>query len=346
VKIRSSIVISLTILLATANSIAVAQGQNRAGTSAAPELMIPVGARYVALAGSATAIATGLEAIYWNPAGLDLNSGSATAMFSHRSYLADMSMNYFGVSGKSSVGTFALSFRSFSIGDIAVTTEDAPDGTGEILSPTFFVAGLSYSKQLSDRISVGVTANVISENFARVGATSIAFDVGVQYRGLFGFQGLAFGVAIKNVGPPIRYDGSGLLVQGGILGSDREITFYKVQAASFELPSVIELGLAYDFVVDDASRISVTGGFQNNNVAYDEYRIGLEYSMNEVFFVRGGYLFAQGSSDKAPSIFQNFTAGAGVNLGNVGGVDLAFDYAFIPVKFFDANHVISVKLGF
>jgi hypothetical protein len=31
---------------------------------------------------------------------------------------------------------------------------------------------------------------------------------------------------------------------------------------------------------------------------------------------------------------------------NVGSVDVTFDYAFRSTKFFDNNHVFSVKLGF
>lgn len=339
-------VAALILALALASEIAFAGGQNRAGTSAAPELLIPLGARYLAMGGSAGAIATGVEAIYWNPAGLDRVERSASAMFSHRTYIADMSVNYFAVSGKFGIGSLALSLRSFSVGDIPVTTETAPDGTGEIFSPTFFVAGLSYSKQLSDRTSVGVTANVINENFARVGGTSIAFDVGVQYRSLLGVEGLAIGVAVKNVGPPMRYGGSGLLVQGSALGSDREITVYRVEAASFELPSTIEIGLAYRFSVGESNQVHVTSAFQNNNFAYDEYRFGVEYSFDNTLYVRGGYLRAAGAAENMPNIFQNFTVGAGVNLTNVGGVGLAFDYAFVPVKFFSNNHVVALKLGF
>lgn len=336
----------LLFLFGALTSSAIGGGQNRAGTSAAPQLLIPVGAQYLAMNGSAGAIATGLEAIFWNPAGVDITERPASAIFSHRSYIADIGVEYFAVSGKFELGSLALSLRSFAIGDIPVTTEDAPDGTGEIVSPTFFVLGLSYSRKLTDRISVGATMNVINENFARVGATSLAFDAGVQYRSLLGVENLVIGVAVKNVGPPMRYGGSGLFVQAEAFGAERQITTYKVEAAAFELPSVIELGLAYRLPIGEGHRLQLAGTFQNNNFAYDEYRIGGEYTFGNTLSIRGGYLLGAGVDERAPNIFQNFTVGAGLGFQDVGGVSMNFDYVFLPVKWFESNHAIAVRIGF
>lgn len=333
-------------LLAVLSSSVMGGGQNRAGTSAAPQLLIPVGAQYLAMNGSATAIASGIEAIFWNPAGLDVTRNSADVIFSYRSYIADMGVNYLAVNGKFGIGSLALSLRSFVVGDIPVTTEDSPDGTGEIVSPTFFIVGLSYSRKLTDRISVGATMNVINESFARVGATSIAFDAGLQYRSLLGVEDLAIGVAVKNVGPPMRYGGSGLFVQAEALGAERHITTYKVEAAAFELPSVIELGLAYRMPLGEANQIQLTGTFQNNNFAYDEYRFGAEYVFDNTVSIRGGYLLGSGVDDRAPNIFENFTVGAGLSFQDVGGVSMNFDYVFVPVKWFDTNHAVSIRIGF
>jgi hypothetical protein len=48
-----------------------ALSQSKAGTSAAPELTIPVGAKYTAMAGASGILAEGVEAITWNPSGVD-----------------------------------------------------------------------------------------------------------------------------------------------------------------------------------------------------------------------------------------------------------------------------------
>ena len=65
-----------------------------------------------------------------------------------------------------------------------------------------------------------------------------------------------------------------------------------------------------------------------------------------MFYVRGGYLFSPQSTEETPNIFQNFTVGAGVKLKQLSGLDLTVDYAYVPVKYFDGNHVFALSLGF
>lgn len=322
-------------------------GQNRAGTSGAPELRIPVGARYLSMAGSSISYVRGLESIYWNPAGVDLSTSDANAIFSHRSYIADMSMNFVAASGRlGDVGTIGLSFRSLNIGDINVTTMDQPDGTGQIISPSYFVLGLTYSKQLTDRISVGANFNLISENIDRVSASTFAFDFGVQYRDLFSLPGFNLGVVVKNLGAPIKFDGNGLYVNADDPNAQRGPTFLKIDAASAELPSEIAIGVSYHRNLDNDNALTVSTTFQNNNYSYDDYKFGLEYSFRNLLYLRGGYLWAPQSDDNTPNIFQNFTVGVGLNLAEFSGLDLSVDYAYVPVKYFDANHVFAISFGF
>jgi opacity protein-like surface antigen len=351
----SVIAVALLILVTVAPLALYAGGENRVGTNAASELLIPVGARDIAMGGSSVATASGLDAIFWNPAGLAKSKHSANAMFSHMNYIADIGIDYVAISSTfEGFGTLGFSLKSVGIGDIAVTNEDNPDGTGQIINPTIVNLGLTYSRLLTDRISVGVTTTLISERFDRVSATGFAFTAGVQYSGLAGVDGLSVGVAVKNIGPQMKFDGDGLLRQGIVNDVLRPGSFYKVEAASFELPSTIELGLAYNYTLVDDNFLTINGVFQNNNFAADEYRVGVEYNYANTFFVRGGYNFseitknqsiqASSSFDKTTHIF-GFTAGAGLHY-PLGSLDVSFDYAYRSVKFLDNNHVFTVGLGF
>lgn len=325
-----------------------AGGQNRAGTYGAPELRIPVGARYLGMAGAPVAVVSGLESIYWNPAGVDVTDYSANAMFSTRSYIADMSMNFAAVSGRfGEVGSFALSFRALNIGDIPVTTMDQPDGTGQIINPNYFILSLNYSKQLTDRVSVGAGINLINESIDRVSATGLSFDFGVQYRNLFEVPGLAIGVVVKNLGPEIKFDGNGLFVTANDPNASRGPTFLKVESQSSDLPSEMSIGVSYAYQLTSENSLQFSSTFQNNNYTYDNYSFGLEYSFKNMFYLRGGYLFSPQADDKTPNIFANYTLGAGVNLKQLSGLDVHVDYAFVPVKIFDeSNHVFAISLGF
>ena len=322
-------------------------GQNRAGTAGAPELRIPVGARYLAMVGSPIANVTGLEAIYWNPAGVDFGSSSANAIFSYRSYIADMTMNYVAASGRlGDLGSIGLSFRSLNIGEINVTTMDQPDGTGQIINPSYFILGLTYSKQLTDRISIGANINLINESIDRVNTSGLSFDFGVQYKNLFEVPGFALGVVVKNLGSSMQYDGNALYVNAEDPTALRGPTFLKVDASLAELPSEISIGLSYQRKLDEENSVTVSAAFQNNNYTYDDYKIGAEYSYKDLLYVRGGYLFSPQSNDKTPNIFQNYALGVGLNMKEFSSIDLSVDYAYVPAKYFDANHVFSISFGF
>src|ERR1051326_5723690 len=113
--------LGLFVLILVVASLGYAGGTNRAGTNAAPELLIPVGARDIAMGGASVATSAGIDAIYWNPAGLARSTFGASAMFSHMSYIADIPVNYFAVGATfEGFGSLGFSLKSIGIGDIAV----------------------------------------------------------------------------------------------------------------------------------------------------------------------------------------------------------------------------------
>jgi hypothetical protein len=327
-----------------------AGGRNRAGTNAASELLIPVGARYIATGGASVAMVNGLDAIYWNPAGLSRMTSSAGAMFSQMSYIADINVSYVAVAANfSGFGSIGITFKTLDFGDIAVTTEDAPDGTGGLFSPTFINMGLTYSRLLSDRISVGATMNLISEKLDRVSANGFAFNMGVQYRDLGNVSGLSMGVAVKNLGGTMQYKGTGLLRQGQLDDISRGPSFYQIAAGTDELPSTIELGLGYTRPFGENSTLNVTSLFQNNNFDDDEVKVGAEYAFRDLFFLRGGWQFAPESTNDATGTENAYIFGPSFGGGfhyDLGGLEVSLDYAWRDANFFDATNVFTITLGF
>ncbi len=337
------ILILVFILLLAVDSI-FAGGGNRTGTGGATQLLIPVGARGISMSGSSVATSTGIEALYWNPAGVAKMDNSASIYFSHMNYIADIGVEYGAVAANfEGFGIISFSIKSLSIGEIAVTTTTDPDGTGSTYTPQMLTAGLTYSRLLTDRISVGLTGNLITEKLGNVSATGFAFTAGVLYDNLGSIDGLSFGIAVKNIGPQMGYDGPGLLQEGTITDLHRPPSLVKVTAATFELPSSFEFGFGYRPKIGGMNSLLVATSYQNHNFSGDEYKLGLEYNYNNMFFLRGGYSYSP-KSQSEDYIF-GFTAGAGVNY-QFEGVDVKIDYAFRDVKYFDGNHIFTISLGF
>ncbi|MBI1803718.1 MAG: PorV/PorQ family protein [Ignavibacteriae bacterium] len=330
-------------LLALSTAVRAGRG-DKTGTAAATELLIPVGARSIALGGACLATMTSIEAIHSNPAGLARAPYSTVTMVSHMTYLADIAVNYAAVSTTiANVATLALSIKSLSVGDIFVTTEDNPDGTGEVTSPTVMVIGGTLARRVSDRISVGITSNLIYERMAKVAATDIAFNVGLQYNGLGGIDGLNFGVVIKNLGPRMRYDGDGLIREAKVDDALRNSSPIKIAGSSSELPSTIEIGLGYMRPVLESNYVVLSATFQNNNFADDEYRFGGEYVMQNIFSFRAGYVYS--SPEDGREYIYGLSTGIGIHT-TLENVDIMTDYAYRAVKYFSGNHVVSLTVGF
>ena len=96
-KLRNLVIFVLLagLVLEITNTIAYAGSRKRRGTSGANELLIPVGSAATALGGANQALVYGVDAIYWNPAGIARSSANSEMMFSrHKGALrAGMSKN-------------------------------------------------------------------------------------------------------------------------------------------------------------------------------------------------------------------------------------------------------------
>lgn len=315
----------------------------RKGTTGAEQLLIPVGAKGIATGGAFVANLTGLESIYYNPAGLSLNDGSE-AMFSYMNYIADINVSYFGASTTlGDLGSVALTFKTLDFGDIPITTTEFPDGDGRTYSPIYLTLGLSYSKVITDRISVGTNLKLINESIENTSATGFAIDFGVQYR--FDSQ-LSLGAVLKNIGPNMKYSGPELQQRTDLSGSNpgSPSGTFEIVSEAYQIPSYFELSIAYNIEINEQNNLQTAATFTANNSLEDLMNFGLEYGFMDVFFVRGGYNYVLAEQSDA-NIF-GFTGGAGVNYDIGAGVGVVFDYAYRDVKEFPtANHVFTVKLS-
>ncbi len=342
---RAQTSVAILVLAAVAMSQGFAGAGNRAGTNGASELLIPVGTRDIAMGGSTLSTAGGVEALFWNPAGTVMMKNSADLYISHMSYIADIGVNYGAVSANiEGFGVLSLSLKSLAVDPILVTTTRDPEGTGQTFKPQFLTVGLSYARQVSERVAVGITGNLVSEQLGDVNATGFAFDVGVLYDNLANIRGLSIAVVAKNIGPQMKYEGTGLLTPATVADQNRPATLYQIQAASFELPSAIHFGVGYKYQLSDEMTVLGSTAFQSSNFSDDEYKFGLELSFQDLLYVRSGYNFAQREDDAREFLFGP-SLGFGVHTA-LGNTDISFDYAFRSLKTFDGNHVFSVKMGF
>ncbi len=348
-KVVYPLVILCVMMAVVGTSLEAQEVENqRIGSAAATELLIPVDARGLAMGGSGIAFSEGVSAIHWNPAGLGRLETSTEAMISSMAYIADIRLSY-GAVGVSfgGFGVVGVSVRSLSFGDITMTTNDDPEGSaGRTFSPSFITVGLTYARAFTDAITAGGTVKMISETMGRANGSGVAFDLGVQYRNVAGLPGLNLGVALKNYGGNMNFGGSGLLRRAITTEGRRPEQYYTVEAASYELPSLIEMGLAYKRDLSEDLFAAVTGSFVNDNMALDQYRVGGEvgYTMDKLrVFGRGGMEYSPKS--EMDEVIWGPSAGFGLYYA-LPSVTLMLDYAYRQTEYFNDNSMFTLTFGF
>ena len=322
-------------------------GQNsRMGSASSTQLLVVPSAKHLS-GGGAAATATGMDATFWNPAGLAMSENGVDAIFSNRQYFADIDNSFFGIATDIGDYKVGVSVRTFNIGDIDETTVFYPDGTGQVFTPNFSILGATFARKLSDNTSVGINANLIREGFGRVAATGVAYDLGVQYRGLLGREGLDVGFAMKNFGSPMKYDGEGLGVMASPVDGDRPVEYYKVDAAAFDLPFVFDMGVSYNIAGAD---IGVT--YTSNYYSTDELKLSVGYALEGLGSVGVGMQSSaksqevEDTDDWYANPADGVSFGASIDMSRFVGMNMSVDYSMLPMGDFGTNSVVALRVAF
>ncbi|MBL7959504.1 PorV/PorQ family protein [bacterium] len=345
---KKIVIIALMLL----SSVDLFAGGNKRGEAGFMFLKIPVGARETSMGVSGLTMTTGASAMYWNPANVSAMD-RPNFQVSYLNYAAGISTNYAAVSFPiSDIGVFGLSLNYVNYGSIDITTEANPGGTGATYSPYELAFGVSYSKQVTDRVSGGMTLKFLGSQIDRVSAQGVAFDIGFMYN--TDFRGLKMGFAITNIGPQSKYEGDGMN-QEVILPStvdpsaNDERVFFKYGAEPFELPAAVNFGISMDIYRNEQN--SLVGTLEQNVNSYQAGRtnFGVEYGFNNMFFARGGYTSTL-QKDKdyktGEAFYAGLTLGAGVDYKLNDKFGATVDYGYLDMGMLGGTHRFTVGLKF
>ena len=215
---------------------------------------------------------------------------------------------------------------------------------------------------------------LVSESTPDVRVGALAFDGGLQYadrftRNTVKYQhadqnpaagrgsDIRFGVSIKNLGTDAKYSGDGLAFKSRANDKNYDITTTQ-RSDKTPLPSMINIGLGYDFRLDGDSgvywhRLTTAFNFNSNTAMSNQTSLGLEYAYKEMLMLRAGYNYEKG-------IFNYETrnnAYTGLNLGatfqipvskaNDEGLRnlIAVDYSFRSTRPFSGTHTFGVRIS-
>lgn len=318
-----------------------AGNDDRRGTAGASELLINPWAGSAGWGGVNIANTRGLESFFTNIAGLTYVSKTElayhnTMWLGGKSGLnSGASINAFGIAQRvSDQGVLGLYVMAMGFGDIDVTTVNSPEpGFNGTYSPSYLNINLAYAHAFSQSIRGGAAIKVISESVSDVSATGFAIDAGIQY--VTGADDeLKFGISMKNIGSTMSFNGPGLSLT---MINDAGNSFtVETRDAKMELPTCLNIGLSYDFLMAEGDhRLTLAGSFTSNAFLKDNFTVGLEYGLFDIMQIRAGYVFQRG-------IFKDYTAGrTAANTGLCAGATFK-----IPLSKKDDSKCIKLEYAY
>ena len=260
-RMRSLVVLILlgfTSLSALAQVTSIGQDQSlRPITPAVPFMLIAPDARSGAMGDTGAAISPDANSNHWNIGKLAFIDSDFGGSLSYTPWLGkvfnDMAIVYLsGYYKIDEVQAVAVSLRHFNLGEI-IFTDKQGQSTAPPFRPQEFAVDMSYSRKLSEKLGLGVSARFINSDLAGEGnaatldatpGRSLAADVGAYYNtdlvvGATPSE-LAFAAAISNIGNKITY-----------LDADNE---------SF-IPTNLRLGTAYTAKLDPYNSLTIALDF-------------------------------------------------------------------------------------
>ena len=329
-----------------------AGNEDRAGSAGATELLINPYAASAGWGDAATAAANGVDAMYLNVAGTAFTKGTEV-MFTRTNWLVNsgITISSFGLTQRvGGSGVLGLSLMTVGFGDIQITTTELPEGGIGTFRPSYSNLMLTYAKEFSNSIYGGLAVKVISERIADVGAQGVAFDAGIRY--VTGeFDQIKFGIALRNVGPPMSFIGDGFSLTATPQGAADELTLEQ-RSARFELPSQVNIGGSYRFDFNEMHHLTLAGNYTSNSFTKDQFNVGAEYRFDATkahFLLRAGYTYEKDAEDvllrstalagPAAGLTIELPAGANGNL-------IMLDYGYRVSNPFDGSHHIGARLMF
>jgi len=334
------------------------QKERRVITTAVPFLLISSDARASGLGDQGVSTSADNFSQHWNQSKFIFTENNSGFGFSYTPYLSSVvsdvflgNLTYFRRNSERSVWSFSLKY--FSLGEIDIL--ENPLDIPIVESPNEFTIDAGYGLRLSDNLSLGITGRFLLSDVKLQSfdsdtelASSIAVDISGFYQSnsfRLGSNDAIYraGFNISNLGPKMKYSEMGeenFIPSNFRIGSGLEFIYDSNNSLTLTIeinkllvptPNVPVYGPDGSTIVSysQADIGFLSGIFKSFNDAPDgfseelkelTYSLGLEYSFNDVFFLRSGYF----NEHELKGSRKFFTLGAGFNTQSNFQIDLSY----------------------
>ncbi len=301
-------------------------GGQRIGISALTFLKNDLSPRSVAMGGASISLAGDPYAMHVNPAG-GVDNLQPLAAAATRTLPAGIFQTFAGaLIPAENKTTWMVSMNYMGSGSQKRRTEFQPFGDGTFFVSDAFKVGVGYSKALSKMFSFGLNIHYIREQLAQYSANAAAVDLGFLYK--TDWKHLNFAVGLHHFGANSTLSGSDLPVMyNRAAGVNRE---------SYGAPTLFSMGASMVPWTAGKHEILVSAQLNHPNDNAENIRLGVEYTLDSMFFVRMGLRV------NVPG--EHISGGVGVKR-ILGRVPLSVEYAVLPNDYLGWMHTIGLSIG-
>ncbi len=342
-------IIIIASLLIASLSPAIAQ---KVGTTSLQFLKVMPNARATGMGDAFVTLATGSDAVFWNPAGLSIATTQEIST-NMTIWLFDTKQSALAYSyPMGDAGSLGLQLQYVDFGEIEETRVDHlgrvwtgdggvyynPGLTGRTFSPKSYLIGITYARNLTSKFSTGLTIKYASENLwndpevvvnvpgqlpgsftqetYKTNARLFLFDFGMRYN--TGYHTIQLAAAVQNFGPQVQF-----------------------AKEYFPAPLIFRLGVSGDLIGPDAllsvnenNKITASFDLIQPNDYLQQMNLGFEYTFANIFSLRTGYKFNYDTD--------GLTFGAGVTH-ELMNIPITFDYSYGNMgQYLSSVHRISL----
>jgi len=304
---------------------------NKAGRTSLQFLKIGIGSRPVAMGEACIANIYGVNAVFWNPAGIVYIDGGEVG-FNYARWIGDLDLMAGAiVYNWEMIGAFSIYFIGLDYGDLEEALTTSPTGsldtrTGSLFTGNDMAVGFSYARKFTNQLSIGFSIKYLREELYTYNTSMVSFDVGSYYD--TGWKGIKLAMTAQNFSKQARF-----------LETKEEFE------QTYELPLVFRIGWSIDLLGGDnlflggnpeLHKFSFNMDAVHTNDFAERLHLGVEYWLFNKFALRAGYRI---NYDEG-----NLSVGAGLDY-PVGSMNLRVDYAYVDYDFLDATHRLSIIIG-
>jgi hypothetical protein len=287
--------------------------------------VMPV-ARATAMGDAYSVLASGADAVFWNPAGVAHTEGDEISLTYVKWFLDTKQGALSYATTIPSFGSIGLQLQYVDFGEIPEASWTSPYKddlnypglTGRTFKPFSYLVGVTYANQLTDKFTTGLSVKYAHESLydgeAHVAVTStldtvkvntwangLMFDFGLQYN--TGYRSIRIAASVQNFGANVVYAQEGN-----------------------SIPLALRVGIAADIIGEnglvmpsDGNRLTTAFDLFQPNDYEQQAHVGMEYEFQHTLSLRAGY--------KINYDTDGFTAGIGFQHTS-GPTKFVVDYSY------------------